>query len=307
MVSTIVSTCAKALDYFFKKFLSEQTKNRVEFTILMVAIATFVMHLVVIYLVDFNLIELNDNSNLFINPIAAIYTPFSFILIYEAYLLIYYLPRSITVYIGKQYEIMTLILIRRLFKDLSDLKLTSDWFSIKGDMALTYDLITSLLLFFLIYVFYSLNPQKEKIPEANPEVSDGKTLFIRLKKCIATLLVPVFFLMAVYSLIDWLSLTFFAPSRVSLENAPKLDGIFFNQFFMILILVDVLLLLISFLRTDRFSTVIRNSGFVISTILIKISFGTEGFLNNVLVVVAVVFGVTILAIQKLYDRLGFNA
>ena len=306
MINSIKALGTKVLDYLFAKFLSEKTKNRTEFIILMVAIGSFFIHLLVIFLVDLKFIELDDRSNLFINPIAAIYTPFSFILIYEVYLLIYYLPRSITVYIGKQYEIMTLILIRRLFKDLANLKLTPDWFSIKGDMVFTYDLITAVLLFFLIYVFYSLNPQKEQKGDAKPELSVGTSSFIRMKNFIATLLVPVFVAMAVFSLGKWLYLTFYAPS-LALGKAPQVDGIFFDQFFTILILADVLLLLFSFLRTDRFSTVIRNSGFIISTILIKISFGTEGLLNNILVVVAVVFGVTILAIQKRYDRLGFSA
>ncbi len=292
-------------DTLFLKFLSEKTKNRTEVLILMIAIASFFIHLVIIFLVDFKFIELNDHSNLFKNPIASIYTPFSFILIYEVYLLIYYLPKSITVYIGKQYEIMTLVLIRRLFKDLSNLQLTSDWFSDKGDLLFTYDLITAVILFFLILVFYSLNPQKEDKGGPQAKLSDGTFLFIRMKNWIATLLVPVFVVMATYSLVNWLYISFFKTIQF-LEKAPRVDGIFFDQFFTILILADVLLLLISFLRTDRFSTVIRNSGFIISTILIKISFGTEGLLNNVLVVVAVLFGVTILAIQKRYDRLGSN-
>ncbi|MBC7419881.1 MAG: hypothetical protein H7328_04050 [Bdellovibrio sp.] len=296
----------KIFDYLFIKFLSEESKNRIEATILMVAIASFMIHLIVIFLVDFKLIVLDDKANLFINPIAAIYTPFSFILVYEVYLLIYYLPRSITVYIGKQYEIMTLILIRKLFKDLSGLKLTPDWFAVKGDMVFTYDLISTVVLFFLIYVFYSLNPQKEETAKTKPEISVGTSTFIRMKNYIATLLVPVFVFMASYSLFVWVDSTFFA-SDAALGKASHVDGIFFEQFFTILILADVLLLLFSFLRTDRFSIVIRNSGFVISTILIKISFGTEGLLNSVLIVVAVVFGVTILAIQKRYDRLGFNS
>lgn len=296
----------RLLDKLFSLFLSETTKSRIEVTILLIAIASFFLHLLLIVLVDFGLLQINDQANLFTNPIAAIYTPFSFILIYEVYLLIYYLPKSITVYIGKQYEIMTLVLIRRLFKDFSELKLTSDWFSVKGDLVFTYDLITTLILFFLISVFYSLNPQKEEKSSSKPEMSEGTTLFIRLKNWIATLLVPVFVLTALYSLYEWVSLSFFKAAS-SADKTPPIDGIFFDQFFTILILSDVLLLLISFLRTDRFSTVIRNSGFVISTILIKISFGTEGLLNNILIVVAVLFGVTILAIQKRYDRLGLTS
>ena len=102
-------------------------------------------------LIHFNVITVNESSNLLKNPIAAIYTPFSFILVYEVYLLIYYLPKSTSTYISKQYEIIALIIIRRLFKDLSDLSLSSNWFNIKNDLQFTYDLLASVLLFYLIY------------------------------------------------------------------------------------------------------------------------------------------------------------
>ena len=46
------------------------------------------------------------------DPTSAIYTPFSILLVYEAYLMIYYLRRSTTIYIAKQYEVIALILIR---------------------------------------------------------------------------------------------------------------------------------------------------------------------------------------------------
>ncbi len=306
MFKAVSSSSAKIFDYLFLKFLSEKTKNKVEVIILMTAIASFIIHLGLIFLVDFGFLQISETAGLFKNPITAIYTPFSFILIYEVYLLIYYLPKSITVYIGKQYEIMTLILIRRLFKDLSHLQLTSDWFSVKGDIAFTFDLLATVILFVLILVFYSLNPQKDEKTKIVPELSKATTLFIRMKNWIATLLVPILVVIASYSLFDWLNRNFFNSSPIT-SGAPQLDGIFFDHFFTILILADVLLLLISFLRTDRFSTVIRNSGFVISTILIKVSFGTEPILNSVLVVVAVLFGVIILAIEKRYDRLGLKS
>ena len=302
MINSIKLAIIKTFDYLFLKFLSERSKNRIEATILLIAIASFIIHLIVIFCVDFGLIDVDGSNNLLRNPIAAIYTPFSFILVYEVYLLIYYLPKSITVYIGKQYEIITLILIRRLFKDLASLQITPEWFSVKGDKAFTYDLVATLLLFFLISVFYSLNPQKEIKDPQILELSANSTLFIRMKNGIATLLVPVFVGMAVYSLINWVRLSFF-QTTVILEKVPRIDVVFFDQFFTILILSDVLLLLISFLRTDRFSTVIRNSGFVISTILIKLSFGVEGFLNIILIVVAVLFGVIILALHNQFDKL----
>jgi hypothetical protein len=130
--------------------LSEATKVKLERITLVIAITSFVIHLLLIFLNDNQWISLNDESGLFANPVAAIYTPFSFILVYEVYLLIYYLPKSITTYISKQYEIITLIIIRRLFKDLSALKLSDNWFQIKDDLQFTYDLVASILLFYLL-------------------------------------------------------------------------------------------------------------------------------------------------------------
>ena len=118
----------------YQFFLSEYAKQRIEKTILYVALFGFFIHLIFIYLSKFGIVNLSLESELFKNPISAIYTPFSFILVYEVYLLIYYLPKSFTTYITKQYEIITLIIIRKLFKDLSTLEMSSDWFEIKGDL-----------------------------------------------------------------------------------------------------------------------------------------------------------------------------
>ena len=139
----------------YQTFLSNETRKKSERIILIIAIASFFIHLSLIFLVDLGAIKIDSGTSLFENPIAAIYTPFSFILVYEVYLLIYYLPRSITTYIGKQYEIITLIIIRRIFKDLSALSLSPDWFTEKYDLQFTYDILASVIMFFLIYLFYN--------------------------------------------------------------------------------------------------------------------------------------------------------
>ena len=125
----------------------------IEKYILIFSIVSFFVHLTLIYLNRFELIQLNDPYQLLSNPIAAIYTPFSFILIYEIYLLIYYLPRSITTYISKQYEIITLIVIRRIFKDISNISLQDDLFTSTYNAQIFIDLGAAVLLFFLIYLF----------------------------------------------------------------------------------------------------------------------------------------------------------
>jgi len=65
-----------------------------------------------------------------------------------------------------------------------------------------------------------------------------------------------------------------------------------------------LLLLLNFAHIDKFNKVVRNSGFIISTFLIRLSFGIDGLLNTILITVAVLFGVLILVIHNKYAKLS---
>lgn len=285
---------------FYNYFLSEKVKKKSEVVIVYIAIVSFILHLSLIGLVNLNIIMISDHSKLLSNPISAIYTPFSFILIYEVYLLLYYLPRSTSIYIGKQYEIISLIVIRRIFKDLSNLEFSTNWFTIKSDILFSSDLVAILIMFFLIFIFYKL--VKDGSTNEKKEMNPALLQFVDLKKIIASFLVPVFLILSVYSLGHWIYESFVSFSKIVTE-IKDINKIFFDDFFTILILIDVLLLLFSFLHSDKFSKVIRNSGFIISTILIKLSFSTEGILNIVLIVIAIVFGVILLKIHNLYEKI----
>ena len=120
------------------------------------------------------------------------------------------------------------------------------------------------------------------------------------KKLLAVILVPLFFFMALYTLIDWSS----GISIVSndLLTFQSINNLFFDKFFTALILVDVILLLLSFFYTDQFHKIIRNSGFIISTILIRMSFGVNGLISTILILVAVLFGLAIIKIHNSYEK-----
>ena len=295
----------KQLSSLFQKaytsLLSEKTKHIFEKIILSIAIASFFIHLIIIWLVDFGLITIQGAPLLFTNTISAIYTPFSFILVYEVYLLIYYLPKSITTYISKQYEIISLIIIRRLFKDLSELTFSNNWFNIKYDLQFTYDLIASVLLFILIYQFYVQNKKRYRTENISASKAESISTFIKIKKIIATLLVPALFIAAIYSFFHWIMSVVY-PSDVGSISLKNINNIFFEQFFSMLIIADVILLLFSFFHTDEFHKVIRNSGFIISTILIRLSFAATGLLNTALIISAVVFGLVILIIHNQFEK-----
>jgi NADH:ubiquinone oxidoreductase subunit 6 (subunit J) len=289
------------LENLYQKLLSKKTKEKSEQVILWIALASFIIHLLMIGLIHFNIIAINEPSNLLKNPIAAIYTPFSFILIYEVYLLIYYLPKSTSIYISKQYEIIALIIIRRLFKDLSDLSISSDWFKINNDLQFTYDLVASVLLFYLIYLFHTQRTKVYRPIGHNKDYISSISKFINAKKWVATALVPLLLIIAIYSFLNWI-IGIFQP----IDNTPisfkNINNIFFEQFFNILIIADVILLLFSFFHTDEFHKVIRNSGFIISTILIRISFSVSGIINDIMIVSAILFGLSILYIHNKFEK-----
>lgn len=285
----------------YEKFLSNETRRKSERIILIIAIASFFVHLSLIFLVDLGVIKIDNTTSLFENPIAAIYTPFSFILVYEVYLLIYYLPKSITTYIGKQYEIITLIIIRRIFKDLSALSLSPDWFTQKYDLQFTYDIVASVIMFFLIYLFYKQSQSRIITEASDANNQDGTARFIKIKKLMALSLVPILLLLSIFSFSTWLygTLVPAAHADVAFQN---LNNVFFEQFFTVLIIVDVFLLLFSFFHTDEFHKVIRNSGFIISTILIRLSFSVTGLMNTVLIIAAVLFGLVMFFIYNKFEK-----
>tara|TARA_B100001093_G_scaffold520473_1_gene616408 strand:- start:22995 stop:23834 length:840 start_codon:yes stop_codon:yes gene_type:complete len=272
--------------------LSEKSKKLVEKSILYISIIGFLIHLLIIYLNKSNLVLIRDHYGLFNNPISAIYTPFSFILIYEIYQLIYYLPRSISTYISKQYEIITLIIIRRIFKDISDLNLNQNIITNNLNEYFFIDLLTSIILFFLIFLFRLSSRKKIK------DVVDNISLirFIRIKKWISSILVPLIVVMAFSHLFNWISEYLL---NESISDIKSINTVFFDELFQILILVDVFLLLFSFFNSDLFHNIMRNSAFIISTILLRVSFLTEGLNNVILIIISVLFGLTI---QLIYNE-----
>lgn len=267
----------------------------------MIAIASFVIHLLIIGLVAAGVIVADPSTLLLHNPISALYTPFSFILVYEVYLLIYYLPQSLSTYINKQYEIILLIIMRRLFKDLANINITSDWFTLKYDLQFTYDLVTTLLLFYLIYVFSTHSKRRYAPSGLDVQLAGGTVTYTRIKSIIASGLVPVVFVLAIYSFVEWM-LDVLNSANASSITFHGINRVFFEQFFTLLVIVDVMLLLVSFFYTDRFHVIIRNSGFIVSTILIRLSFNVEGVMNNILVVAAVLFGLSIQLVYNKYEQ-----
>ena len=283
----------KAVENIFSRFFSEGNLKRFEKFILISATLGFIIHLLLILLNNNGYLDLSFfQDKLFVNPISAIYTPFSFILIYEAFLLIYFLPRSFTTAIAKQFEIMSLILIRKIFKDIPNVNIDDNWINNENNLQLIYDLTGVLIVFFLIYLFKKLKEDLPKLP-----VHQNLDRFIGYKKLISLFLVPTLTVLCIFSFLDWYNYVF-----LNVGSNSNIDYLFFESFFTILILVDVFILLVSFQYTERYSQLIRNTGFIISTILLRLSFSASGLTSLVLLVSGIVFGLIILLIYNNMEK-----
>ncbi|MCC8154486.1 MAG: hypothetical protein LIP01_09890 [Tannerellaceae bacterium] len=293
------------INKIYTSLLSEKRKLQVEHSVYGIALIMFVVHFVLVLLINQGFLPVGEyfGSGKTTNVVSTIYTPFTIILLYEVYLLVYYLPHSINIYLGKQYEIAALIIIRGLFEKLAHLPVDSPdfgWQDMSG-VVIAFGVLILILLFLLL--FYRLTDDKKQ--PATPETYSSNRYYnyIIVKRGISIILLFLFLFLLVYSLSalkDFEELYF--DDLLSLFKG--MNRVFFSAFFDALIITEVLLLLCMYHVSDGFDKVIRNSGFILSTILLKLSFRTTGLRFIYIVLIAVLFGVAISAVYRLYQRWG---
>ena len=268
-----------------QRTLNPDVRRRVEGTLVTTALVLFGLHLALYGMHAFWGLGLPDS--LFAHPLQTLYTPFSVILIAEVYLLVYYLPTSFARSLGKQVEIVALIEIRSVFKDLDA---TSSW---PWEATFFPHMLSALVLGGMLVLFYHLLPRRK----ARIEESELKQ-FVRFKTALAGLLALAFVVLSVYSLGTWLWEIVTTPDHLHSD----LNHVFYNEFFTALILVDVLLLVVSFRYLDDFGMVLRNSGFIVATILLRRALGIEPWHALAYEITAAALAVGMLLLER-----GLNA
>lgn len=286
-----MNTIRARFNTLFATVFAPKVRKGFENIILLLAGIGFLIHLGLIGLKSQGIVLFSAfNQDLLSDPISAIYTPFSLILVYEVYLLLFYLPRSFTSCVSKQFEIISLIVIRKIFKDIPQMDLAGEWMTSNHNLELMVDLFGFLLLFLLIFLF---NKNKMRLPE-RPSEDPNLMRFISSKKIVSVCMFLVLGIMSLSTFGKWMIDT------INQQAVGEIDSLFFNQFFTLLILADVVILLISFRYTEQYSKLIRNTGFIIATILIRLSFSADGFLSMILILTGVSFALLIL---KIYNEM----
>ena len=267
---------------------TESFKSRIERITLYFGITAFIIHVALIFAIKIGLLNIQYfPENLFGNPFSALFSPFSSLLVYEVYLLIYYLRISYTKSVAKQLEIMALILLRNCFKDTGHL--TEGHTSLLNS-ELVKDLSGFIIILILVWLFYHLDAKRSEIKY---EMSKQ---FINLKDKLAVFLMVVFFGLSVYSFSTWINdLVQFSANKSTLGDPSH---IFYTEFFTLLTFVDVLLLLSSARYMKNTILVIRNSGYVLATFLTRISFSLEGWERIITIILGALVAVFILWISR---------
>jgi uncharacterized membrane protein YidH (DUF202 family) len=265
----------------FDRFLNPKRVRMVELFILRLALLAFVLHLGFIFLAN-NMLYFKNFQHSYLK---AIYTPFSFILFYEVLLLVIILPKSISEFIGKQFEVITLITLRSFFHDIADLDLGKS-LSIQDVhlLSLVYDLIASLVMLAATMFYYKLYKNFQRFEPIN-DIQH----FVAIKKIMAVLMMVILFILSFSSLSSWLQDLFSAMQTN--QNYPNPNTVFYSDFFTIMIFMDVFLLIISFMYHFSFYLIFRNASFIITTILLRMSLTAEKPVNYFLIFVGFAFSI----------------
>ena len=276
------------VDYWFQTFLGKKADENTRKGVLIFAVIAFIGHLLVYTLYQLEFIRINGEAQTLVNsPLSSLYTPFSILLAYETYQLIRTLPSSFSNSVGKQYEVVTLLVVRDVFKRLADFSTDDEW-NIDGELGLILlECITFLILFFTA-LSYRRSSDVSEISNVDENELDS---FVRSKKIIALMLFSAFILMAFYSFTTWSISVIDGKGGVDRE-------IFFSDFFTILILADILILLLSYRFTVDFANLARNTGFILSTVILRVAISAPGISSVILFTLSGILGLAILRISS---------
>jgi hypothetical protein len=225
------------------------------------------------------------------SPLFALYTPFSILLAYEVYEIIKAIPESFSTAVGKQYEVATLLVVRDIFKRLPEAEFAVGW-SISGDLGMILlDCFVFLILFYTSLNYHRTGPNLKVISWQESNLNR----FVIGKKIIAMLLMTTFVIIAGLSFVGWMSMTL--SGQISIGR-----DIFFSDFFTCLILADILILLISYSLSHDFYSLVRNTGFVLSTVILWVAITAPGFSGAILFLCSALVGLAILKLSEYYNK-----
>jgi len=239
--------------------------------------------LIVIFLLGLLGIELNRQGFLPksiaaitpLNHFYAVNLAFSMLLVLEVLSLIFVLSTSVSKSLGKQLEIMTLILLRNSFKEFS---LMHEPVSVSLDtealLHVAASSLAALSIFVILGIYYRVQRYQGYLKDPVERMR-----YVMTKKIIALVLFFVFVTIGAYDAVDFL--------------VYGIRHDFFVTLYTVLIFADILLVLVTQRFMPSFHAVFRNSGYVIATLFMRIALAAPPYYAAGIGVAAALFALAV--------------
>ena len=178
---------------------------------------------------------------------------FTLLLFFEVVSLIFSFVHSVSISMGKQIEVLSLVLLRDVFKEFSHFTEPLAWNQIKPFLFPMISSALGALAIFVILRFYY------KLYHTQPITKDekDKQSFIDAKKVIAFFLFISFVLIVLHDI--WLYISSGEPTKT------------FETFYTVLVFSDILIMLVSMRYGSSYRVAFRNSGFAVATVFIRLA------------------------------------
>lgn len=268
------------ITYIFDPLQTIYEHEKVHRKISMVLVLLFVCSLMAIELRRRGLLPQELAALVPGNHFFAVHAAFTVILVLEVISLIFVLPCSFSRSVGKQFEILSLILIRNAFKELSYF---GEPLGYEGNVDKILHILASgfgaLLIFALLGVYYKIQRRSEEDSRHIDLYS-----FVASKKAISLMLLVSFISMGGYAIYE---------SLMGIEHVDFLHG-FYTQ----LILTDILIVLVSQCFHPSAKMMFRNSGYALSTLMIRLALVAPVYRNVLLGAAAMIFAILLTLVSQ---------
>lgn len=242
-------------------------------------IVVFIVSILVVFITNSGLL---GNYEVPLDFFLAIDASFTTLLIFEILELIFVLPKSVADSVGKQFEILSIILLRSAFKEFGHTSpaLMPDSIDYMGLLPMISDALGALVIFIIIGFYYKMQ-RHEQITQSEKD----QQRFIDFKKLIALILLAAFFVIGFMDIQILFLVGTYNPS--------------FNNFYTLLIFADILILLYSLRYQSQYTNLFRYSSYAFATILIRLALSAPPYLN---VTIGIVAGSFVLGLTFVYNK-----
>ncbi|ERM81756.1 hypothetical protein P872_19415 [Rhodonellum psychrophilum GCM71 = DSM 17998] len=244
-----------------------------------IVVGFFVAGLFLGLLSHLEIVDLGENFTAFF----AIELAFNVLLIFEVLGLIFLIPKSVADSVGKQFEIISLLLLRDAFKEFGHYlgDLSWDVGFLMELLPIVSDAFGAILIFLITGLFY--RAQRHRRITQSYEEQKG---FVAIKKLISIYLTVSFIGLGIYDIISAYQMHQFIYS--------------IKLFYTLLIFTDVFILLFSLRYNTKYYNLFRYSSFALATIFLRLTLSAPAYYN---VLLAVIAGLMVLGVTSIYNQL----